>query len=356
MTHDGSRPTDPAASTPDWDAIARFLTAESPADESLRVQRWLETHPEERALVAHLSSISELSSGADIDVEAALARVHQRMDAASTAPKAPRLTVSRGGAWRRGYTVGAIGLLAAAAAVVAVITLRSPHTQPASPPAGQTFATTTGQRDSVRLADGSRVILGPESRLTVSADYGKRARAVELVGDAYFDIRHDATKPFLVRVANAIVEDKGTTFVIESDVRDTTTVAVMSGRVRLSAAGAGGGAATLAAGDRGSLTASGSVRAYRQAVVPADSSWTHGVLEFHDASMRRVAGEVRRWFGVDLRVADSSLLSVPLTATIRGNDPVDQVLTSIALSVGARVERQGNSATLYLNSGSPINR
>jgi transmembrane sensor len=352
MTHDGSRPTGPAASTPDWDAIARFLAGESPADESLRVQRWLETHPEERALVAHLSSTSELSSALDIDVEGALAKVHQRMGAV---PKPPRLTVSRAGTWRRGYTIAAIGL-AAAAALVTFITLRSPATQPVSPPAGQTFATTTGQRDSVQLADGSRVILGPESRLTVAADYGKTTRVVELVGDAYFDIRHDATKPFMVRVANAIVEDMGTTFTVESDVRDTTTVAVMSGSVRLSAAGRGGGSATLAAGDRGSLDASGAVREYRRAVVPADSSWTHGVLEFHDASMRRVAGEVRRWFGVDLRVADSSLLSVPLTATIRGNDPVDQVLTSIALSVGARVERKGNSATLYLNSGSPISR
>lgn len=353
MTHDGSRPTDPAASTPDWDAIARFLTGESPTDESLRVQRWLETHPEERALVARLSSSSDFSSAVDIDVEAALAKVHQRMGAPT---KLPRLTVSRGRVWRRVYTIGAIGLAAAAAAAVAVVTLRPPRTQPASPPGGQTFATTTGQRDSVQLADGSRVILGPESRLTVAADYNRSARAVELVGDAYFDIRHDATKPFSVRVANAIVEDMGTTFVIESDIRDTTTVAVMSGSVRLSAAGAGSRTATLAAGDRGSLTAGGAVRAYRQAVVPADSSWTHGVLEFHDASLRRVAGEVRRWFGVDLRVADSSLLSVPLTATIRGNDPVDQVLSSIALSIGARVDRQGNSATLHLNSGSPISR
>src|SRR5215467_10484529 len=114
MTHDGSRPTDPAASTPDWDALARFLSGESPADEALRAQRWLETHPEERALVAQLSSTSELSSALDIDVEAALAKVHQRMGAV---PNPPRLTVSRAGRWRRGYTIGAIGLAAAAAAL-----------------------------------------------------------------------------------------------------------------------------------------------------------------------------------------------------------------------------------------------
>jgi transmembrane sensor len=351
MTHDGSRPTDTSASTPDWDAIARFLAGESSAEEASRVQRWLDAHPEEKELVARLSSTTELSAAADVDVEAALARVHRRMDAA---PSAPRLLMPRSGGWRRSYTVGALTLLAAAATFVFVLT--KPRTRPSLPDAaGRTFATSTGQRDSVQLADGSRVILGPESRLTVPGDFGGGTRTVELVGDAFFDVQHDATKPFFVHVANAIVEDIGTTFSIESDVRDTTTVAVISGSVRLRAQGSSE-TATLSAGDRGSLTSSGTVRAYRKAVLPADSSWTHGVLQFHDASMRRVAGEVRRWFGVDLRIADSSLLSVPLTTTVRGNDPVDQVLRSIALSIGARVERQGNVATLHLHNGSPISR
>lgn len=350
MTQDGSRPTDPTASGPDWDAIARFLAGESPAEEMGRVQRWFDDHPGEKELFARIGSPADLSVAADVDVEAALASVHQRMGHESSVP---RLAVSRGG-WKRGRAFTGIGLLAAAAAFVAFVMTRPPAPT-AAPGATKTFATKTGQRDSVLLADGSRVILGPESRLTVSADFGTSARSVELVGDAMFDVRHDPAKPFSVHVANAIVEDLGTTFTIESDVHDTTTVAVISGSVRLRAAGASE-SATLAAGDRGSLTANGSVRAYRQAVVPADSSWTHGVLEFHDASMRRVAGEVRRWFGVDLKVADSSLLSVPLTTTVRGNDPVDQVLTSIALSVGARVERQGNSATLHLNTGSPNSR
>jgi transmembrane sensor len=355
MTDDSSRPTDPTASTPDWDAIARFLAGESPAEEASRIQAWLAEHPEERELVARLSSTTELSGAADVDVEAALSRVHARM---ATAPTVASLTVSRGGLWRRGYAIGVVSLLAAAAAFVLFVVRRpSDSPRPVFHAKANTFATPTGQRDSIELADGSRVILGPESRLTVPGNYGVVSRSVELVGDGYFDVRHDAAKPFSVRVANAVVEDLGTAFSIESDVRDTMTVAVMSGSVRLRAAGATEAAGTtLSAGDRGSLTATGTVRAFRHAVLPADSSWTHGVLEFHDASMRRVAGEIRRWFGVDLRIADSSLLRIPLTTTVRGNDPVDQVLSNIALSIGARVERQGNSATLRLSSRSPISR
>ena len=76
------------------------------------------------------------------------------------------------------------------------------------------------------LADGSRVVLGPDSRLTVPADFGSGARAVELEGDGYFDVRHDAAKPFAVRVGQALVEDVGTTFRVESDDGNATSVSV----------------------------------------------------------------------------------------------------------------------------------
>src|SRR5215831_6005599 len=111
MTHDGSRPTDSSASTPDWDALARFLAGESSDEEASRVHRWLDAHPEEKALVARLSSTTELSAAAEVDVEAALARVHRRMD---TPPAVPRLLMPRSRGWRRSYTIGgALTLLAA---------------------------------------------------------------------------------------------------------------------------------------------------------------------------------------------------------------------------------------------------
>src|SRR5262249_270034 len=95
---DGSRPTDPTASGPDWDAIARFVAGESPAEEMGRVQRWLEDHPNEKELFTRISSPGELYAVADVNVEAALAKVHQRMERAA---RAPALTVSRG-QWNRG--------------------------------------------------------------------------------------------------------------------------------------------------------------------------------------------------------------------------------------------------------------
>jgi transmembrane sensor len=256
--------------------------------------------------------------------------------------------------WSR--TVAAPALLAAAAVLAVVVLRRSPTPDAAQTTSGaQTYTTAVGQRDSITLSDGSRVILGPDSRLIVASDYGNASRSVELHGDGYFDVQHDAAKPFTVRVARAVVEDIGTTFAVESDAGDTTAVAVLAGSVRLrsrdSSATSG---AVLSAGDRGSMSADGQVRAYPHSVTD-EAAWTTGRLIFRDASLARVAGELRRWYGVNLRIVDSSLANRHVTATFNG-EPVDQVLKIIGLTLGARIERQGDSATVTSIRGSATAR
>ena len=79
---------------------------------------------------------------------------------------------------------------------------------------------------------------------------------------------------------------------------------------------------------------------------PEDAAaWTSGPLVFKDASLIRVIGEIRRWYGVTLRVTDSSLVDRTLTFDATG-ESVDQVLKIIGLDLGARIERQGDTATV----------
>lgn len=333
------------ANIPDWDAIARFLAGESSAEEARSVQLWLEANPAEQDLVTRLDAALATDAPADIDVEAALARVHARMHDGTDAAQTPRLTVTSNRAPTRWRTITVGGLLAAAAVAGVMFTMR--QSAPITPPtesAAHTYATRVGQRDSVKLADGSRVLLGPDSRLTVPADYGTSARTVQLRGDGYFDVQHDATKPFAVYVGSAVIEDIGTTFTVESDAGDTTSVAVVNGSIRLRGSSSSpNGGAVLAAGDRGSIDARGNVKLERQSVRDDDTAWTTGRLVFRDASLARVAGEIHRWYGVTLRIEDRSLLNRHVTATFAG-EPIDQVLKILGLTLGARVDLQGDSA------------
>jgi transmembrane sensor len=208
----------------------------------------------------------------------------------------------------------------------------------------------------VLLSDGSRVMLGPQSKLVVPADYAAAARTVSLEGDAYFDVRHDAEKPFTVRAAAALIEDIGTTFTVESDAGDATSVAVVTGKVRLrpeTSTAADG--VVLDAGDRGSVDANGRTHVERHAVRDEDVSWVTGRLAFRDAPMTRVIAEMQRWYGVKIRVADSAMLAQHVTTSFEG-ESADQALKILGLTIGARIDRRGDSAIVSSSRGPASSR
>jgi transmembrane sensor len=337
---------------PDWEAVARYLAGESSPEERASVDGWMERHPGDRAVVDRLDAAAGAGApehDTGVDVEAALRTVHARMAAD---PDRATLSLVRGSRWRGRRSIVGITAVAAAAGVVALVTVRrAPDQGRVGPAAVRAYTTAVGQRDSVTLADGSRVMLGPDSRLTVPADYGVTTRTVALRGDGYFDVHHDSATPFVVHAGDAVIEDIGTKFTIESDALDTTTVSVLAGSVRLRARdSATATGAILLAGDRGSVTAEGAVLAAPHTVGADDAAWTTGRLVFRDASLVRVAGELRRWYGVNIRIADSALANRHLTNTFNG-ESIDQVLKTIGLTLDARVERQGDAVTIHSNGG-----
>src|SRR4051812_39117088 len=248
--------SDPSGPSTDWEAIARYLAGESSAEESERIGQWLAEHKADAALLAALDKTLSglaLPEQAGIDVDTALARVVERRDSPTGQPATPvrrsprqlRYTRKTAPMWR------AAAILAAAAAVVVAARLvlqRSGEERSSLADAGRgrtfataigkrdslrlpdggrgglgdagrgrTFATAIGKRDSLRLPDGGRVVLGPASKLVVAAAYGRETREVELHGEAYFDVVHDTTRPFMVRAGSVSVRDVGTSFAVRAD-------------------------------------------------------------------------------------------------------------------------------------------
>jgi transmembrane sensor len=290
---------------------------------------------------ALLRSIGRLPQyrAADVDVEAALASVNARRAEESL----PRQ-------WRT-------HLLRAAAAIIVVLGAsliwRASDTpvvttpQIAVVPQPRIFQTMAGQTDTLSLADGTSVVLGPGSRLTVAAEYGDQARTVELSGEALFDVRHDDSRAFTVKAGNATIRDIGTTFVVRSNPDGEVRVTVTVGSVVLHATGkAESEGVILRAGDRGLLDRRGFALAQRDRAPEADLAFTKGRMVFEDASLEEVALELRRWYDIELKIDDGALSSRHITASFKG-ESVDQVLNVIAQTLGVTIERHGNTAFLH---------
>lgn len=339
---------------PDWEALARYLAGEGDAAERARMARTLADDQARSALVTALDDALRAPIPAALtppEVEAALAVVLARRDESATVlPLRPRA---------RRWPMA--GMRAAAAILVvagAALTWRAlTRSSPTSGHSGRQFATGVGVVDSLVLPDSSVVILGPATTVTLSAGYGSASREVTLHGQALFDVRHDASRPFVVRTAAAELRDVGTRFAVESQGAELR-VAVLDGAVAVRPAHQPRALAdTLRARDRGVLLPGGLFQVERQAVtgVGEDVAWMGRRLNLRDAPVTQVAAELARWYGLSLRVTDSTLRTRRLTATFE-QAPRDEIGRVLAAALGGTARLVGDTLWILPVSGSPAHR
>jgi transmembrane sensor len=333
----------------DWDALARYLAGESTLSEAAAVERWIAQDPHRRELLQALDrTISEAmpSALADVDVEAALARTHARMADAAVHPIGSRVSPVGRSNWRPALLRAA----AVASAVVGAALIYSVAVDRGGiggTRSALAYETATAERDSLLLPDGTRVLLGPETELTVSGSFGDRAREIALVGEAMFTVVHDPDRPFLVRVPTGVVQDLGTSFSVRTSADGGSRVVVTEGAVQLRQSNAPDGAGVvLREGDRGTLPLRGAPVAQPGAATADDIAWTRGVLAFRDAPMFEVRSELHRWFGFDLQLVGATFADRHLTATFR-DDSAEQIASVIALALGGRSEVRGDTIVIH---------
>jgi transmembrane sensor len=343
MTNGTSTPgSSPSAPQPqaDWEALARYLTGESSPEEAEAVRRWLAERPRDAEVVAALDrTIGRLGvvQSSDVDVEGALARVNARRDAADVTPiTAARRPAPSAVGWR--VLVRAIAAVIVFAVAIGVL----PRLLRNDPP-GRTIATGLGQRDSVRLDDGSTIVLAPQSRLVVGASYGRDERTVQLEGEAFFDVVHDDARPFTVSAGYATIRDVGTTFTVRSRRPDSVIVSVTTGVVVLRDVRATSDSVVLQAGDVGALGTNRQVVARPGAVASEAVAFTRGELVLREAPLSQVADELRRWYGIELRIENPELAERKLSATF-GDESADQAIHVIRMALGTvETERRGDT-------------
>ena len=227
-------------------------------------------------------------------------------DRASRSHVAPRVAVrSHGGVVARWATRLALpGLLL----VGAILYQR--HRVVTPPSTAQTYATRSGMLETVVLADGSRVTLAPRTVLTVRTAVGNSAYDITLAGEARFEIASHVHAPFVVHAGMASTRVLGTTFVVRRYPGDANgQVMVSSGKV-----------ATVAKGSAVTLTA-GMMAQFTDSVVTPMATppgmytdWVHGQLVFRDEPVLLMLDALKRWYGYDFRLADSTLAARHVSA------------------------------------------
>jgi transmembrane sensor len=232
----------------------------------------------------------------------------------------------------------------------------------------QRFKTEIGEQRSVLLEDGSRVTLNTAS--TIEVDLRKDRRLVRLIeGEAYFDVTHDAMRPFKVRARNTVLSDVGTQFNV--DMRPTqTTVTVVEGRVAVDSKmpivdqgeelnreghGAAQGALILAASDRVVITPSGPGAPQRGINVAAAIAWTHRELIFEHRPLGEVAEEFNRYNRNRIEIDSVELQRQEVTGVFQAKDPASFV-SFLSTIPGVEIRDGRNGSHVVTVHGKAANR
>lgn len=91
-----------------------------------------------------------------------------------------------------------------------------------------------GQREEVRLPDGTSICLNSGSHILYPKNFQGKTRTVYLVGEAYFKVKKNPEKPFIVHSSNMKVTALGTEFNVKAyPEEELITASLIEGKVRV---------------------------------------------------------------------------------------------------------------------------
>jgi transmembrane sensor len=191
----------------------------------------------------------------------------------------------------------------------------------------ETYATAVGGRETIRLADGSRLTLNTQTRARATISTSERRVWLD-EGEAYFEVQRDPARPFVVSTGSEHLTVVGTKFALRHDA-NTTQVTVIDGKVLLERMSNPAGSSStsgrnshsakvmgepLLLGANDSVVIQGDsvlVRSKTADEVTHDLSWRDGRLYFDQRTLGEIAAEFNRYNHKQL-VVDATVANVRL--------------------------------------------
>ena len=216
-----------------------------------------------------------------------------------------------------GRVIASASAVLAAAVILFVCMLWSRPSENAAPEIFEIVAE-RGQKSSVTLPDGSRVMINSASTISYTSDYNVKERNVFLSGEAYFDVASNADIPFVVHADKVSVTALGTEFNVKAYAEDPYVVTTLvEGSVRTEA---GTQYELLTRAQEASYNKEADVLlAYDVKDISRAVPWISNELLFENDSLADIAVTLERMYNVTIVFEDEAAKGYSYTGLIRNN-------------------------------------
>ena len=163
-----------------------------------------------------------------------------------------------------------------------------------------TLKVPTGGFYQLELSDGTRVWLNAESELRFPVQFGTGEREVYLKGEAYFDVRKDVTRRFIVHLKESNVTVLGTSFNIKaSGDEDYIYTTLVEGKVRFTSEKEHE-EVTLRPGMQSVLNLKSGKTELKEVEVEQFTAWRQGRFVFPSTTLGDLMCQLKRWYDIDV--------------------------------------------------------
>ena len=181
----------------------------------------------------------------------------------------------------------------------------------------------------LKLSDGTKVWLNSETVLTYPLQFGKKERKVELIGEAFFEVQHDAERPFKVELNGQVIEVLGTSFNINAYPDKTyaeTTLA--EGSIDVSIMGAEN-SVLLEPGFQCQVNKLDKSYVVSKVDVRKIIAWKFGNYMFEEETLENMISTLSRWYDFTYSFENKDSRQLKFTGKLKRTDRIDDILTII---------------------------
>jgi transmembrane sensor len=187
---------------------------------------------------------------------------------------------------------------------------------------------------SISLADGSRVWLNAESSLRYPVAFTGSERKVEISGEAYFEVSHNTSSPFIVQRGDLTVNVLGTSFNVNTYADEAAmNVTLLEGRVQVVSRQ---GRVVLRPGQQARIK--DDIKVMNDVNTDQVMAWKNGLFNFHDVKLEAAMRQLARWYDIEV-IYEKGIPDIEFGGTLKQNLSLGSLLHVLEISgVHFRIE------------------
>ena len=209
-----------------------------------------------------------------------------------------------------------------------------------------------GQRHSIILCDGTRVLLNSGSRLVYPAEFLGKTREVWLKGEGYFEVTKNPEKPFIVKTDFMNIKVLGTVFNISDyDDEPTAYTVLVEGKVEVSQKNRLFGTTDkiLRPGQGCFYSIETKTSEIRKVELYDYISWKDGLFNFKDQPLVAIVSRLRKYYNQNILIEAGKLPNTLISGKLVLSDNLDAVMKYLAKTMESRYEKNKNGDFILIN-------